>query len=306
MRHQLRRYNEFLFRTFVDIPTVETDYMERVSTTGASTGQVVRLPTASSRVFVRRIFSRGSWEKNGRFYGGWWQQVSKDLRKQIFINDQPTAEVDFKAMHVSILSLENGVTLTADPYTPPLGLVPDTDEALQRAIVKQLVLTAINARDRKSAFSAFRDGWPAGHFGKGMTNGELTELLNVFIETHPHLADSLCSDQGIRLMYIDSCIAARVISIFTNRNIPVLCVHDSFIVPYQHVGWLKQVLADLSTALVGHPLPVVPTNSGLDEMEYWPPHVRLDHINWRQTERCEGYLQRLAAHDAWLETLSPR
>ena len=100
MRNQLRRYNDLLFRTFIDIPTLETDYVERVSTTGASAGQVVRLPTSSSRVFVRRIFSRGSWEKNGRFYGGWWQQVSKDIRKQIFINDQPTAEVDFKAMHV--------------------------------------------------------------------------------------------------------------------------------------------------------------------------------------------------------------
>jgi hypothetical protein len=63
-------------------------------------------------------------------------------------------------MHVNILSIEQGVILDRDPYKLPPGLVPGAPEALQRALIKQLVLTAINARDRKSAFVAFRDSWP--------------------------------------------------------------------------------------------------------------------------------------------------
>jgi hypothetical protein len=107
MRSRLRAYNALLSRSFIDLPTEDIDSVERETRTGAGAGQVFRVSTAPSRIFVRRIFSRGSWTLNGRFYGGWWQQVSKETRKLIFINDEPTVEVDFKGMHVSILSLHH-------------------------------------------------------------------------------------------------------------------------------------------------------------------------------------------------------
>ncbi len=66
---------------------------------------------------MRRIFSRGFWSLNGRFYGGWWQLIPNALRKEIYINDTPNVEVDFKGLHISILSAEKGVIIEGDLYT---------------------------------------------------------------------------------------------------------------------------------------------------------------------------------------------
>ncbi|MCX7300153.1 MAG: hypothetical protein NTX73_07195 [Rhodobacterales bacterium] len=304
MRRRLRAYNALLSRTFIDIPELEEGFVERVITTGKDAGRTIRIPTGSSRTFVRRIFSRGSWNKNGRFYGGWWQQVGKQYRSKIFINDKPTVEIDFKGMHVSMLSLEQGVELQGDPYELPAGLVPGAPDVLQRALIKQLVLTAINARDRKSAFSAFRNGWPTGHMAKNLVNTDLERLLDAFIAKHPHLADRLCSDQGIRLMYLDSCIAARILDDYTAAGIPVLCVHDSFIVAYDEVERLTRMLADVSRQQLGYPLRVEASGPSLDTMGQHSREVQLDFIIWRQTARSEGYLQRLEAHERALQAAS--
>jgi hypothetical protein len=86
-----------------------------------------------------------------------------------------------------------------------------------------------------------------------------------------------------------------VLNIFTAANIPVHCVHDSFIVPYSVAGRLQRTMAAASRGVVGHALPFDATNTGLDEMTDWPRNVVLDHVTWRQTERCAGYLERQRA-----------
>ena len=168
---------------------------------------------------------------------------------------------------------------------------------LQRALLKKLLLTAINARDAKSAFRSFREGYAAGHMAKGLTNEELSAFLAAFTAKHPHLADSICSDQGIRLMNVDAQIAARLLNRFTLHGIPVLCVHDSFIVPYTHVRALRGTMRRASEAVVGVPLTVEASAPGLDEMGNRPEDVRLDYVAWRQSPRCPGYLSRLASHE---------
>lgn len=52
---------------------------------------------------------------NGRFYGPWWQGLNSKLREQIFINDTPTVEIDFKAMHIQILQRRRGWSFLLTP-----------------------------------------------------------------------------------------------------------------------------------------------------------------------------------------------
>ncbi|WP_017997954.1 hypothetical protein [Paracoccus sp. N5] len=52
---------------------------------------------------------------NGRFYGPWWQGLSSGLREQIFINDTPAVEIDFKAMHIQILAAQKGWSFLLTP-----------------------------------------------------------------------------------------------------------------------------------------------------------------------------------------------
>jgi hypothetical protein len=102
MRSDLQRYNELLCQTYVDIPSLQEPFIVRQ----LKNGRTQKLQINQTKKFVRRIFSRDDWEMNGRFYGGFWQQISKNFRKQIYINDSPTIEVDYKGLHAAILSQE--------------------------------------------------------------------------------------------------------------------------------------------------------------------------------------------------------
>ena len=285
VREELRAYNRVLANHFIDLSTAEDTRI----VDGERTTWIGR-----HHQFVRRVFSRGDWTCNGRFYGGWWQGVSSDDRADILINDQPTVEVDFNALHVQILSAEAGVELDGDPYELPEGTVPGTPANLQRKLVKRLILTALNAPSQASAFGSFRDDWPAGHLGKTMTNNDLGNLMAVFLDRHPHLSEMVFADQGIRLMNRDARIIERVHRHFTEQDQPVLTVHDSCIVDYTRAGELRQVMAEASAAVVGRPLPVTANGVGLDEVG---PDRRDDLKAWRDERvvRCCGYLERLTA-----------
>lgn len=288
MRQELTAYNALLADTFIDLPTLEDPWVIRDD----GRGRTVRVQIDHHHQFVRRIFSRGDWGLNGRFYGPWWQQIGSDLRSLVFINDTPTVEVDYKGLHVAILSAEKGVEIEGDPYALPEGVVPGTAPDLQRVIVKKLVLTALNARTRNAAFASFREGFEAGHMAKGLKNEELDRVLDAFTTRHPHLADALCTDQGIRLMNVDSRLAEIVLRMFTQKGIPVLSVHDSFIIDFTRVGALKKAMHLAAEQVVGKPLTLEANGQGLDEFTA-PHHVKLDLRTWRETPRCEGYLSRM-------------
>ena len=278
MRQRLRTYNTMLLQTFIDIPSLEEPFIDRQITNGPDAGQVERVTISDDQKFVRRIFSRGRWDLNGRFYGPWWQQVGKGWRSQIFINDQPTVEVDFKGLHVNLLSLEQGVVIEGDPYELPAGVFPEVSPLLQRELVKKLVLKGINAPTKPSAFSSFRQDWPTGHVAKALSNDQLTGLLDLFFEKHPHLSGKLCADHGIRLMYVDSCITDQVLTVATNLGFPVLGIHDSFIVAREEQETLLQIVNTATRELLGAELPV----------ETFVPDLN--------PNRSEGYLARLEQH----------
>lgn len=291
MRQVLTAYNDLLAQTFIDIPTLEQPWVVRQD----NRGKDIRVAVGPRHQLVRRIFSRGSWEMNGRFYGPWWQGLNSKLRSQIFINDTPTVEIDFKAMHIQILAAQQGVELPPDPYELPPGQFPDTDPDEQRRLVKQLVLTALNAKDTRSACSAFREGLKAGHPGKHLKNTSLQKTINTFSKHVPALADSLCSDVGIRLMFTDSQIMERVITHCTLLGLPVLTIHDSAIIPYTHSKVLEEAMKQAAVEVVGREIPLEAKALGLDH-DSWkddPVYVRLDFQTCRETERCEGYLTRL-------------
>ena len=296
-RAELRDYNVLLTDHFIDVGTLE----EPRVVTGQDYGRDVVQQIGHHHHFIRRVYSRGDWGCNGRFYGGWWQQISSDYRKHILIDDRPTVEVDYRGLHLQILAAEQGAELGEDPYLLPEGTIPGTPPALQRALLKKLVLTALNAADRASAYRSFRGEWPKGHMGKSITNERLDALVDKFLGKHPFLEDLVFADQGIRLMHVDSQIAEQVHRHFTEQGVVVLSVHDSFIVDYTRVGELRHVMSEASEAVVGRALPMDRHGVGLDEID---ADKRDDLKAWRDERvvRCEGYLARKAAWEAWAAT----
>ena len=109
------------------------------------------------------------------FYRGWWQQIDKEDRCKIYINDKPTLEVDFKAFHPNLLSNELGVKLSGDPYDLGELILPDviTTKEEQRDYVKLLVLMGINADSDKKAYKAFRNSDRKDKLGQSLTDIQL-------------------------------------------------------------------------------------------------------------------------------------
>jgi hypothetical protein len=245
----LDAYNSLLSRTFIDIPILEEKFIKMEGDSPVYVNQRDK--------FVRRVFNRGSFECGGRFYGGWWQRCPKKWRQSIFINDQPTNEVDFSGLHVVMLYAERGVpywhVVGRDPYEIQ---VPDflDDEMQARNVAKKLMLVLINAGSVKDAFSAFRNKAPQGSFEKRLDNVQLEIVRRLLVEQHEIIADSLGSDAGIRLMNRDSEISARIIDRFTEIGTPILSVHDSYIVTDGHEDFLIEAMSEAFQAVMGVPL----------------------------------------------------
>ncbi len=103
MREELQAYNDLLASSFIDIATLQEPVIQTDPEIKASRVQIHK-----DNCRLRRVFSRSHWRMNGRFYGSWWQRVNDDWRSKIFIDDQPTIEVDFKGLHVAMLYAKAG------------------------------------------------------------------------------------------------------------------------------------------------------------------------------------------------------
>jgi len=246
-REVLHDYNRLLSNTFVDIgslefPSVKTAYWDKK----AKKERTRTVFIGQHNKYVKRIFYRNDWSLGGRIHGGWWQQVKSDYRKHILINDQPTDEQDYSGLHVTLLYALQGIQPPSDPYS--LNYTTDLTSAVQRSVVKQLVLLAINMspvegkRYPNGLFTAFRLKQPPKSETKRLNNEALTELLDAFCLEHPLIEAELCSDKGVTLMNIDGNITMRVLEHFTNKSIPLLTVHDSYILDIQHQSDLHKVM----------------------------------------------------------------
>jgi hypothetical protein len=220
IRGQLQAYNKLLKRTFIDIPSYTSSTFTRTIKNGRYSGRKQTISLGPDNKFVIRVFNgglAGKWQRGGRFYRGWWQQIDKEDRCKIYINDQPTLEVDFKAFHPNLLSNELGVKLSGDPYDLGKLVLPDviTTKEEQREYVKLLVLMGINADSDKKAYQAFRNSDRKDKLGQSLTDIQLATLLDGFINKHPQFKGVLNTGQALRLMNIDSQIANLVIDHFT-------------------------------------------------------------------------------------------
>ena len=292
MRRRLRLYNHLLSKTHIDIGTLEKPLINRLITKGKYYGQNVKVQVDQQNKYVRRIFSRGSWECHGRIYGGWWQQIGESLRGEIYINGNPTVEVDYKAMHISLLNAQLKAPFVFDPYAIDEQIWPNVDLSIQRDWIKRLVLCSINAIKESAAFSAFRFQSETGSQEKRLTNKELSLMLKSFIGQHPHLEQFICKDQGIRLMKVDGDISASIIDQLTDKAIPVLTIHDSYIVQRHHFAELRQAMIMAALKYIRRDLVAEQDGFDVDFADSWGVTNEKAVNKLPRMLPCSGYLQR--------------
>jgi hypothetical protein len=204
--------------------------------------------------FVRRIFANESWEEGGRFYGGWWQNLPREWRSQILINGKPLAELDYSGLHVVLVYAMAGID-----YWKEIGRGPYELEGYQRSdrmrdFLKLVLLCCLFADSRQTAVRAVRsklyeseDGvWGRSEeYGWVVDQGiDIEALVDAFAQAHSRVSGKyFFSNYSTWLQRIDSLIAERVINEFTTKGLPVLALHDSFLIEGLKFGQLYTAMA---------------------------------------------------------------
>jgi hypothetical protein len=172
-------------------------------------------PVDFSKRSLVRIFTNGSFKQGGRFYRGWWQNVPREYRQYITINEKRTGEGDFSQLNPHMLYLRNNKELgSEDAY----GRVFEGEH-------RDLVKEAFNAMIQATS--------PLNNCPKDIDLSELNmtwkELRNRILTAHEPIAHEFFKGIGNELQFEDSCIAESVMLHFAKMDSPALPVHDSFI-----------------------------------------------------------------------------
>jgi hypothetical protein len=232
-------------------------------------------------IHVRRFTK--DWKHHGRLYtvtDYGQQQYNSRVRRTIWFDGEPCIELDFKAMHPRMLYHLEGIDYPKDPYKL-WGY--KTTEA-QRMLAKILMLAAINAKDRQGALKAaelecnlftadsikaraadkkrkliMKRGddlakAEAAKRAKRDTGLKFSAIYDLALKVHRPIAHHFSSDAAFeRLFFIDSEIALDVMHSFARQGIPILGVHDSFIVPRRYEQLLKTTMHRSYVRHVGFP-----------------------------------------------------
>lgn len=227
----IQKYNKLLSKTKVTLK--ETKEVKKYFKTK-------KYPLDTSNQSYHRVFSNGSWKEGGRYYGPWWQYILNDdekieLRQYLLINNKQTVELDYSSVHLHLLyNKENKVCDNNNDAYTLRGLEH------KRAFVKKAILIAINLKsDRyfsQTVANALKDH---PQFEKGFS---YKNMLKLFKDHHPDIAHYLFTGIGIKLQNTDSKISEYIIKRMTNKSIPVLNIHDSFIVERKQQQQLKQIM----------------------------------------------------------------
>lgn len=173
-----------------------------------------------------RVFNNGNFNEGGRFYTA-IQNIKKQLRKKIMIDNKPTIEADYKALHIRMLYHLEGIEYEGDPYIKI--------EGFKRKEVKQLCQILLNAKDKSDALKA-------GIKYLKRKSKYIKQALAKIENEHSRISKYFCSGVGIYLQYYDSEITEKVFRYFYENGIGIIGVHDSFITAKDYESALIEVM----------------------------------------------------------------
>jgi len=178
---------------------------------------------AIHRKALHRVFNE-DFEHGGRFYGPEWQSLNGDERLSMKIDNSPVIELDFKALHPTILYAINGIQLQEDPYS----LSGCSHEI--REFLKVVMLILINTGDKEKARRAIQNLINKGDIIKPREIEDLKVVIKAFIDKHNDIKNLFDSNTGLKLQRLDADICESVQMHFYQNGVPVLSVHDSFVI----------------------------------------------------------------------------
>ncbi|MEO4045426.1 hypothetical protein AAFN47_27905 [Hoeflea sp. CAU 1731] len=265
----LQRINKNLRTTFINLNLTDEELVtlrDRLLGIGGHEDRQAFEPANRS---LRRIFSNGSFEFGGRFYGGWWQGIPGELRRFIEIDGAITREIDYSSMQASLMYAMVGEAPLEDAYRVegwPDGVRPYAKKAFNQLLnsdetsrnPKQWHRFAPNLdpeplpRDwqqltihqkNQARHKAFEDMFERRYF----------DLLHDLKEIHQPIDHYFFSKAWGMVQRLDSDIAEEVMIKLFTAEFPVtaLPIHDSFIVRRDGEQILERTMKDVFEEKMG-------------------------------------------------------
>lgn len=184
---------------------------------------------------IVRIYNNNSFEQGGRFYRGLFQNIKKELRKTIKINNEETCELDYSCLHINLLYGMKGIQWNGDAYD-----LPEYKSDRFRKFIKKAINTIINSPNEKTALRSIQYGINMKQFPRA----NLNKLFDLIKNKHSKISELIFNtDIGPQLQNIESNIAAEVIENYINdTQNPILPIHDGFIVVKKDMEILKKIM----------------------------------------------------------------
>ena len=213
--------------------------------------------------YLHRVFN-GSMSLGGRFYGSAHQTMKKQYRQRITIDGEPTVELDYSALHPSLLLWRTGGALSADPYTEIAGKAGITRELVKALLLRLInsenvsdfcrVVTSSGNESKKAEAEAgraedwFIPGVPTGYKG--------ADFVKDVEATFPTLAGKFGGEIGLELQHLDSNLMADVLAKCLKVGIIALPVHDSVIVPESRSDEAREIMQSCYQDMTNRPISI--------------------------------------------------
>ena len=219
-------------------------------------------PIQLHRATLRRVFNSTSFDEGGRFYGAWWHNIPSAYRAFITIDGKFTDEFDYGRIHPTIMYADEGIVLEKDAYDIGVGKE-------HRDIIKQSFNAMVQAKSKLTTPPKDIDWQSTGRTWK--------ELKQLILDKHEPIKDSFFCGMGNRLQFRDSQLAEQIMLRFAKKDIPVLPVHDSFIIIRGLYSELVNVMHEEFEKMFGVPINIG-DSAKVSPVSFTPENVDVDWI----------------------------
>lgn len=196
-----------------------------------------------------RIFNE-SFEYGGRFYRADILSLHNHVSNQrldVTIDGCPVVEVDYQNLHFRIAAILEGVDMQYVPFDVYTAVLDDPSNKVDRRIVKVAVNIMFNCTSKESAKRAIQGEINALSDDDKIkySIGSARSVISLIEQEYWEFEELFYREDsyGRILQNKDSNLASSILEEFTKKEIPILCVHDSFIVAKQHLGLLCETMS---------------------------------------------------------------
>ena len=246
IREELTSYNELLGSVSVELR--DPSSLKVLKDLNNIIVQRQFIDTGESDSKGRPLFNSG-----GRSTSAWASLISSPERSHIYIDGKPTIEIDYQASAINVIyKALTGVLYVGDPYSLNVRGIK-----IPRHLVKSIATSSLNTGTAKGTSTIVggiygalatslkvKDLAKYSQYQSIKKKVKIKDILEAFLMKHNLIRHMFLrgKEVGNKVQCLESDLVFAVVNELTRRSIPVLTIHDSFIVKASDEATLEALM----------------------------------------------------------------